>query len=231
MPQITMLNMDCLDFMAKLPDKAYELAITDPPYFDGPNKLGYYGAVKSKTKVKRQSYNIIGRWDVPCEDYFKELKRVSKHQIIWGINYYAINNLGTGRVVWDKKNDASTFSDGEIAYCSLIDTVKFFRFMWNGMLQENMGNKEIKIHPTQKPTALYRWLLQNYAKPGDKIFDSHAGSFSSAIACYDLGFDYVGCELDADYFTAAKARYEKHISQGTLFTPEMKPQQIQGELI
>ncbi len=133
--------------------------------------------------------------------------------------------------MWDKKNDASTFSDGEIAYCSLINTVKFFRFMWNGMLQENMGNKEIKIHPTQKPVALYKWLLQNYAKPGDKIFDSHLGSASSAIAAYDLGFDFTGCELDLDYFEASVKRFEKHKAQMSLFTPELKPNIVQDNLL
>jgi site-specific DNA-methyltransferase (adenine-specific) len=191
------------------------LAIVDPPYFSGPDKLGYYGKVLSQ--IKRQSYNTIEVWRVPDEEYFNELKRISNHQIIWGINYYNIKDIGVGRIVWDKINDASTFSDGEIASCSKIDTVRFFRFMWNGMLQQNMKNKESRIHPTQKPIALYMWLLNNYAKPGDTIFDSHLGSGSSRIACDKLGFDFVGCELDRDYFEAQEKRFNQYKAQLRLF--------------
>lgn len=202
-------NDDCMNIMKNFKDNEIDLAIVDPPYFNGPEKLGYYGSVKSKTKVKRQSYNIISKWEVPVNDYYIELKRISKNQIIWGINYYKeFIDVPTGRIIWDKKNDSSTFSDGEIASCSIIDTVRFFRFMWNGMLQENMSKKEVKIHPTQKPVALYKWLLQNYAKEGDLIFDSHVGSGSIRIACYKLGFDFIGTELDKDYFEAQEKRFE-----------------------
>lgn len=210
---INLLQGDCMDLMRSKPDKFYDLAIVDPPYFDGPNKLGYYGAVKSKTKVKRQSYNIIGSWDIPQQPYFDELYRTSKHQIIWGINYYEKYCKDNGRIVWDKVNDASTFSDGEIASCSLIDTVRFFRFMWNGMLQQDMKNKEVKIHPTQKPIALYKWLLTNYAKQGQTILDTHGGSFSHAIAAYDLGFDLDIIELDTEYFKDGKARFDAHVTR------------------
>lgn len=214
---IELKNMDCMDYMRTLKDKEFDLAIVDPPYFSGPEKLGYYGAVKSKTKVKRQSYNTIEVWNVPNNEYYKELIRVSKHQIIWGINYYQFENVPCGRIIWDKKNDASTFSDGEIASCSKIDTVRFFRYMWNGMLQENMKNKEVRIHPTQKPVQLYEWLLINYAEKGQRILDTHLGSGSSAIASDILGFDFIGIELDKEYFEAAKLRLENHQRQLKLF--------------
>lgn len=210
-------NEDCMEGMKRYKDKHFSLAIVDPPYFSGPDKLGYYGKVISKTKVKRQSYEIKGSWNIPEQKYFDELLRVSKNQIIWGINYYSIKNMGEGRIVWDKINDFSTFSDGEIAYCSLIKTVRFYRFMWNGMLQGDMANKESRIHPTQKPVKLYKWLLHNYAKQGDKILDTHVGSASSLIACYDMGFDAVGFELDKDYYEASKKRLEDFMAQGKLF--------------
>ncbi len=163
---IRIFHQDCLEAMGEMKDGEYELAIVDPPYFSGPDKLGYYGGDVSQTKVKRQAYKILSKWDVPNNPYFIELFRVSKNQIIWGINYFSILNPGPGRIIWDKINDKSTFSDGGIAYCSLIDTVRFIRLMWNGMLQYDMKNKEIRIHPTQKPVRLYQWLLLNYAKPG-----------------------------------------------------------------
>ncbi len=215
-------NCDCMEFMKKCKDNEFQLAICDPPYFNGPNKLGYYGVGESKTKVRRKTYSNISKWNLPTQKYHDELKRISKNQIIWGINYYDFNDVPNGRLVWDKKNDKSTFSDGEIASCSLIDTVKFFRYMWNGMLQENMKKKETKIHPTQKPIALYRWLLQNYAKEGDKIFDSHVGSGSSRIACYELGFDFAGCELDKDYFELQEKRFklEKAKIENKFYIPE-----------
>ena len=210
-------NEDCMIGLARYPDKHFDLCICDPPYFDGPNKLGYYGKVMSKTKVKRQSYNIIGKWDLPDESYYKELCRVSKNQIIWGINYYNFTDVPVGRIVWDKrKNDACTFSDGEIASCSKIETVRFFRHRWDGFLQGDMKNKETKYHPTQKPVALYKWLLSNYAKQGDKILDTHVGSASSLIACHDMGFDAVGFELDADYYKQSKQRLDDFIRQPRL---------------
>jgi site-specific DNA-methyltransferase (adenine-specific) len=219
--------IDNMEFMKGIPDKYFELAIVDPPYFNGPEKLGYYGNVRSKTKVKRQSYNIIGKWNIPTQRYYDELVRISVNQIIWGINYFNFAHASSGRIIWDKRNDKSTFSDGEIASCSLIETVRFFRFMWNGMLQENMKNKEFRIHPTQKPVALYKWLLKNYAKPNDKIFDSHVGSGSSRIACYDMGFDFTGCEIDLDYWKAQEERFEQYTMQGDLFSG----QDLQGLML
>ena len=216
--QITFINDDCMNGMRKMRDKQFDLAICDPPYFSGPDTLGYFGAKYSQTKVKRQNYKILGDWTVPTQKYFDEILRVSKEQIIWGFNYFKIMNLGSGRIIWDKKNDESTFSKCEIAYNSQHEHVSLFRFMWNGMLQENMGkNKEIRIHPTQKPVALYKWLLKNYAKEGDKILDTHLGSGSIAIACHDMNFDLVGIEIDKEYFDAASKRLENHQKQMRLF--------------
>jgi site-specific DNA-methyltransferase (adenine-specific) len=207
-----------MEGMAQFPDKYFELAIVDPPYFNGPDKLGYYGCDVSKTKIKRQAYKTIAVWDVPKENYYLELCRISKNQIIWGINYYNFIGVPNGRIIWDKgKNPSCTFSDGEIASCSLIETVKFFRYTWDGFIQEDMKNKEIKIHPTQKPVALYEWLLTNYANQGDKILDTHVGSASSLVACHNLGFQYVGFEIDEDYYRMASERLEAVKAQERLF--------------
>jgi site-specific DNA-methyltransferase (adenine-specific) len=200
--------------MLAKPDNYYDLAIVDPPYFQAVSKPGYYGA---NTKVKRQEYKILSFWDIPGYCYFKELKRVSKNQIVWGINYYCFSNKYIGRIIWDKIKDNSTFSKCEIAGTNLIESVQIFRYMWNGMLQQNMKNKENRIHPTQKPIALYKWLLQKYAKPGWTIFDSHVGSGSIRIACHDLGFDFEGCEIDNDYWQAQEKRFNNHIMQGEIF--------------
>lgn len=217
-------NLDCMIGMKEYPDKYFDLAIVDPPYFSGPDKLGYFGCKVSQTKVKRPQYKTLGKWDIPKEDYFIELLRVSKNQIIWGINYFNIVNLGEGRIVWDKINDFSTFSDGEIAYCSMIKTVRFIRYMWNGMLQGDMKNKEVRIHPTQKPVMLYKKLLKDYSKQGFKILDTHVGSASSLIAFEDFGLDYVGFEIDKNYYDKAKERLSNYKKQGLLFERSMPPQ-------
>lgn len=215
---IKLYNADCMDVMKTFKDKQFSLAIVDPPYFNGPEKLGYYGVPISKTKVKRKAYNIIASWNVPGQKYYDELLRVSKEQIIWGINYFNFSGVPSGRIVWDKKkNDSCTFSDGEIASCSMNETVKFFRYKWDGFLQENMKYKQQKIHPTEKPVQLYKWLLLNYAKEGDTILDTHFGSLSIGIACHDLKFDLTAIELDKDYYEQAKKRLQMHQRQLTLF--------------
>ena len=226
--KITAIHGDCMDYMKSLPDNAYDLAIVDPPYFDGPNKRRYYGSKINKLNIERRDYPIIKDWQVPEQEYFNELKRVSKNQIIWGINYYNIKNLGSGRIIWDKVNGESSFSDCEIAYCSLHGSVRLFRYMWNGMLQGKnikdghlmQGNKslnEVRIHPTQKPINLYKWMLTNYAKPGMKILDTHGGSFSHAIACHNLDFELTIIEKDKDCFDAAVKRLKWHQQQLKLF--------------
>lgn len=219
-------NMDCLEGMREFPDNYFELAIVDPPYFAGPNNRKFYGHKVSPIGVNRV-YEDVENWDVPDATYFDELFRVSQNQIIWGCNYYDYK-FGPGRIVWDKCNDANDYSDCEIAYCSLHDSVRIFRFMWNGMLQGKsieegylqQGNKKLnekRIHPTQKPVALYEWLLGRYAKEGYKILDTHVGSASSLIACHRMGLQYVGFELSEKYYKKSNERLEREKSQLTFF--------------
>lgn len=224
-------NMDCMDAMRAMPDGAFDLAIVDPPYFSGPERRGYYGSRVSKIGVHRD-YPISPAWKIPGQAYFDELRRVAKRYIVWGCNYFDYV-FASGRIVWDKCNGDSSFSDCEIAATNCHDSVRLFRYMWNGMLQGKsiaegfvqQGNKalnERRIHPTQKPVALYTWLLQRYAKPGWKILDTHLGSGSSRIAAYDLGFDFAGYEIDPHYFAAQEKRFEDHTAQMTLFVQEEK---------
>lgn len=226
MSQLDIRNVDCMELMAEFSDSHFDLAVVDPPYFDGPNKLGFYGSRRSRTGVYGNGYKKIGVWKVPGREYFAELKRVSKQQIIWGYNYYPIQNLGGGRIVWDKINSASTYSDCEIAYCSSIESVRIFRYMWNGMLQGSLsdgtvaqGNKELnekRIHPTQKPVQLYNWVFSKFAEKGMRILDTHLGSGSSAIAAYYLGLNFTGAELDSEYYEASLDRIARETSQGVL---------------
>jgi site-specific DNA-methyltransferase (adenine-specific) len=204
-----------MDAMREMPDKAFELAIVDPPYFEEYGKEIYPGAAISTTGIKRNRF-ASSRWNVPDKKYFDELLRVSANQIIWGFNYYGVD-LGSGRIIWDKQNDLSSFSKCEIAFCSMHKSVQIFRYTWNGMMQGNMKNKEIRIHPTQKPVALYEWILNHYAKEGDRILDTHVGSASSLIACHRLGFEYWGFEIDFDYYKAANERLEKEKAQLNMF--------------
>ena len=227
---ITLYNCDCMDYMSTCKDNEFDLAIVDPPFFSGPEKRKYYGNAISKHGVKRIEYKpLIESWIIPDNRYYDELVRISKNQIIFGINYFEfINRTGPGRIIWDKINDGSTFSNCEIASCSIEKLkVKIYRYLWRGMMQGSKsdgskmnGNKktnEKKIHPTQKPVKLYEWLLHNYAKPGQKIFDSHFGSLSIGIACHNLGFELTACELDKDYYEAAKKRLQVHQMQKTIF--------------
>jgi site-specific DNA-methyltransferase (adenine-specific) len=215
MPTSEVFNMDCMEGMAKYPDKYFELAIVDPPY--GINittdKIGSNKKAKTKNYIKKN-------WDknYPNDLYFYELIRISKNQIVWGANHFIskIPYDSSCWIVWDKDNSAD-FADCELAWTSFKSAVRKFKFRWNGMLQENMKNKEIRIHPTQKPVALYKWLLTNYAKQGDKILDTHLGSGSSRIAAYDLGFDFTGFELDKDYFDAQEKRFNDFKAQLKLF--------------
>lgn len=228
MPISIAVQQDCIKFMRGLADKSVKLAIVDPPYYSGPELRKHYGASKSKTNVARRRYTVTEAWNIPTEEYFHELWRVSENQIIWGVNYFSAHIPGSGRIVWDKCNGSNSFSDCELAYCSLHDSVRIFRYMWNGMMQGKsiyeghvmQGDKrknELRIHPTQKPVLLYKWLLQQYAKPGDNILDTHLGSGSSRIAAYDMGFDFCGCEIDGINYLAQQRRFKTHISQQSLF--------------
>lgn len=215
-------NMDCLSAMQQMPDKYFDLAVVDPPYFSGPERRNFYGRQVSPIGVQRM-YKQSEVWQVPDERYFDELRRVSKQQIIWGVNYFNYS-FSPGRVVWDKCNGASSFSDCEIAYCSLHDSVRLYRYMWNGMcqgksitegyiMQGDKSKNEKRIHPTQKPVALYAWLYQQYAKPEDKILDTHLGSGSSRIAAWKLGLDFVGFEIDKYYFDLQEQRFAEEQRQ------------------
>lgn len=219
-------NMDCMEGMRQFPDKYFDLAIVDPPYFSGPEKRGYYGRTISPIGVQR-IYKPSAEWSVPDESYFNELVRVSKNQIVWGCNYFNYQ-FGPGRIVWDKCNGESSFSDCEIAYCSMHDSVRLYRYMWNGMFQGKsiaegtiqQGNKklnEIRIHPTQKPVALYEWILARYAKEGDIILDTHVGSASSLVACHNTNHKFVGFELDKHYYELSKQRLDAELAQMNIF--------------
>lgn len=218
-------NMDCMEGMKQFPDKYFDLAIVDPPYFSGPERRGYYGHRVSPIGVNR-TYEKLEHWEVPGVYYFEELFRVSKHQIIWGCNYYTYP-FGPGRIVWDKCNSGN-FSDCEIAYCSLHDSVHLFRYMWNGMMQGKsisegwiqQGNKRLnekRIHPTQKPVALYEWLLQKYAKPGNVILDTHVGGGSSLIAFHRNHYDFVGFEIDERMYQKSRERLAAEQAQITMY--------------
>ena len=213
---IEYFNEDCMAGMARYPDKHFDLAIVDPPY--GINAAGN-DTVGGNNLGKAKIYGAKD-WDKepPSDTYFQELQRVSKNQIVWGANHFIsrIPYDSSCWIVWDKDNSGN-FADCELAWTSFKTSVRKYTFRWNGMLQGNMKNKEKRIHPTQKPVALYKWLLTNYAKPGDKILDTHVGSASSLVACHDLGFDAVGFELDEDYYRESKQRLERFMKQITLF--------------
>jgi site-specific DNA-methyltransferase (adenine-specific) len=211
---------DCMDMMREFPDKFFDLAIVDPPYFDGPQKPGYYAGTKQRATVG-DFKTLVNSWELPDINYFNELKRVSKNQIIWGINYFDVAMPG-GRIVWVKGEQGSPFSMADIAYQSFYNRIDLFKYTWAGFWQEAGKEKEERIHPTQKPVALYKWLLKNYAKQGDKILDTHLGSQSSRIAAYLMGFDFWGCEIDADYFEAGEKRFKQQTAQGSLFGYENK---------
>ncbi len=215
---IELLHTDCMEYMRGLPDKAFDLAIVDPPYGIGrdgkPSSTSSHGGHKG--------YAFKG-WDsgAPGPEYFTELFRVSRDQIIWGANYYPERLSGSsGWILWDKGQRIDQ-ADGELAYTSIRKPLRVFTL--NRVAIQTDG----AIHPTQKPVALYRWLLKNYAKPGQRILDTHLGSGSIAIACDIEGFDLVGCEIDDDYIAGARKRLADHRSQPRMFAPEPIEQPVQ----
>lgn len=204
-------NMDGEKVLEQFPDKFFEIAVVDPPYFSGPEKRGYYGRAISPIGVQRH-YEPSVEWKVPDRAYF---------------DY----PFGSGRIVWDKCNGASSFSDCEIAYCSLHDSVRLFRYMWNGMMQGRsireghiqQGNKRLnekRIHPTQKPVNLYRWIVRKYIKSGWKVLDTYVGSASSLIAYHEARLDFWGFEKDKHMYGISKQRYEEETAQVTIFELE-----------
>jgi site-specific DNA-methyltransferase (adenine-specific) len=213
---LTITNEDNMELMARYPDNYFDLAIVDPPYgidADVKNSTNKMQTKKSATKSKKYGSQL---WDsdIPTDEYFDELKRVSKKQIVWGANYFG---LVGGMIYWHKNVTMPTYSTGELAWVSWLNKLDFVNITWHGMIQHDMTNKETRIHPTQKPVALYKWLLDKYAQQSDKILDTHLGSGSIAIACHDYGFDLTACELDKEYFDKAMQRITNHTNQLNLF--------------
>jgi len=205
---IELYNMDCMEYMAGLEDNAFDLAIVDPPYgieTRGNAQDRFSGGMQLKTVNDNK----------PNKEYFSELFRVSENQIIWGYNWLS-NMLPKCRefIFWYKSQPVITFADGELAWTSFQRTAKCLNLPF---YEANQQNKGCKIHPTQKPVKLYDWLLKNYAKEGDKILDTHLGSGSSAIAAHYAGFNFVGCELDKDYFNSAQERFDNETRQVAMF--------------
>lgn len=212
-------NMDCMDGMKEFPDGYFDLAIVDPVYGDV-TQGGYMKNLDSTTKLAKPIQYHLGIWnqEKTANTYFDELFRVSKNQVIWGGNYFVkeINRNTQCWIVWDK-NRTGGFADFEIAWTSFDMASRIFRFTWNGMIQGNMKNKENRIHPTQKPVALYEWILERFLPEGGVVLDTHVGSASSLIACHNKGVKYVGFEIDEIYYNDAKKRLEAQKAQSNIF--------------
>lgn len=221
MPISEVTNEDCMLMMQRYPDKYFDLAYPDVNY--GIKQDGRSNHSRGKM-AKSKDYRNNARYDdnSPEREYFNELFRVSKNQIIWGCNHF-ISKMPLDSpcwIVWDKDNGETDFADCELAWTSFNTAVRKFKFKWQGMLQGNMKNKQERIHPNEKPYQLYQWLLKNYAKPGNRILDTHLGSQSSRIAAYKLGFDFYGTELDPQYFKDGCERFEKSISEPLFDKPK-----------
>jgi len=215
---LNITNEDNMLLMARYPDNYFDLAIVDPPYGIGESNKQRKNTPSKKWKSAKNDIQYLKKeWDnkIPSKEYFNELKRVSKNQIIWGGNYmtkYLEPKMGW--IFWDKKTGKSDFSDGELAWTSFDKALRKFDWLWSGFKKQQ---PEERLHPTQKPVALYKWILDKYAKENDKIIDTHLGSGSIAIACHDYGFDLTACELDKEYFDKAMQRINNHIAQQKLF--------------
>ena len=207
----TVYLMDCIEGMKQFPDKIFDLAVVDPPYgIDIANKLSNHSTVKHTAKD----------WDkyTPTQEYWDELFRVSKNQIVWGGNYFMskIQRDSPCWIFWDKNNGDSTFADGEMAWTSFDSPIRLAKIHWCGSAAKHETGQN-KIHPTQKPIKLYDWILMKYAKPNDLILDTHLGSQSSRIAANKAGLDFVGFEIDREYFDNGNKRFKNFVSQGVLF--------------
>lgn len=207
---IKLYNADCMEVMKTFKDKQFDLAIVDPPYGHGHKETNI---LNFRQKKQHRQWNVA-----PTEQYFNELFRISKNQIIWGGNYFSYIWGFGGRcfIYWHKGNPVDNFSDGELAWTSFNKNAKQFDYRYYGNLEGNTSANK-KFHPTQKPVQLYKWLLQNYAKESDTIIDTHFGSLSIGIACHDLKFDLTAIELDKDYYEQAKKRLINHQRQLTIF--------------
>ena len=206
-------NMDCMGLLKSTPDNFYDLLIADVPYGIGEDGRNNHSRGKL---CKAKDYRDKGQYDneSPQLEYFTEAIRVSKNQIFWGANHFIskIPYDSPAWFVWDKDNGDNDFADCEIAYTSFKTAIRRYKYRWHGMLQQNMKDKEVRIHPNQKPIQVNNKLLELYAKPNDKILDTHSGSQSLRIACYDK-FDYTGCEIDYNYYTDGEKRFKNHVSQ------------------
>ena len=217
-PKIELLNTDSEEYIKSVPDKYFDCALIDPPYGIGENgdkARGRFGVAKPKSYVSFAG----GDKSAPAKEFLDELIRISKNQIIFGANHF-ISNMpydSSCWIVWDKDNGQTDFADVELAWTSFKTAARIFKYKWNGMLQQDMKNKEHRFHPTQKPVALYEWIITKYCKPGQKIIDTHSGSANSGIACYNLGLDYLGIELSEHYYNLSIDSIKKHLSKQTLF--------------
>jgi site-specific DNA-methyltransferase (adenine-specific) len=210
--KIRIYNEDCLEAIKNMPDNSFDLAIVDPPYgIDLANMNMGAGKSKKASKIKNRKW-VAKDWDksTPTKEYFDNLIRVSKHQIIWGGNYFELPPC-PHYIIWDKEiPEGLSFADCEMAWTSYNKAPRMFRY-------SAYRDKDGKIHPTQKPVKLYEWLLHNYAKEGDRIIDTHLGSGSIAMACHNKGYDLTAYEIDKDYFAATSKRIKDHIAQLTMF--------------
>lgn len=209
---------DCMDYLPDFPDKYFDLAIVDVPY--GIGEDGSKNHTRTKLAKSKDYKGYTGNdLKAPDKEYFDELFRVSKNQIIWGANHFISKIPYDSKcwIVWDKENGESDFADCELAWGSFDSSVRIFRFRWAGMLQGDMKNKEYRIHPNQKPVALYEWLLSKYAKQGDKILDTHVGSASSLVAFHRNGYQYIGFEKDPYYYDLASKRLDLEKAQLSIF--------------
>lgn len=200
-------NMDCMEYMRTLPDKTFDLAVVDPPY-------GIEEAFKPQSRIAKYGQLQTVNDEKPDEKWFMELCRVSKNQIVWGYNHLSDLLPPTKEFIfWYKHQPVDSYADGELAWTSYKKTAKCFDYAYFGGVHAD----ECRIHPTQKPVALYAWIFARYAKPGDKILDTHLGSGSSRIAAYDAGLDFVGCEVDKNYYAAQEERFAAHTAQLSMF--------------
>lgn len=216
---VELKNMDCMDYMRDLPDNAFDVAIVDPPY--GIKQDGHRENNRSKLAESTDYNKALWDQERPGKEYFDELRRVSKNQIIWGGNHLAdlIGEYSPCWLVWDKCTSGS-FADCELAYTSFDTAVRKYEYPWNGMIQGFHGDKkknEERIHPTQKPIALYAWIIHNYTKPGQSIIDTHLGSGSSAIAAHYANRKFVGIEINEGYYNAACHRFNEGNRQAVMF--------------
>jgi len=238
-------EIDCLKYSRDFGNKYFNLVSADPPYFSGPEKRGYYGSEVSRTKIKRRMYPVTEAWELPTEEWFTEMKRVSENQIIWGANYFDfigkpfktprgkdiyqfIAENPRGWIIWDKCNGSNSFNDYELAWTSFDRPTVIYKFMWNGMMQGksvkhghiHQGNKKLnqrRIHPTEKPIFLYDWQFENYTYPGDKVFSPYGGSFSDALSALKFDIDFHGCELSKVIYDKAMYRFKNYEYQLELF--------------